>query len=381
MGDLLSGQRALKLSMKSIPMVFLLYGNSYVDQDLFFRTGFLTHSAAYVSRGDLLLVNEMERSRAEEESSVESVVTLEEMGCEDGAGGKGRRRSLVLCVAELLEDLGVEEVSVPPNMSAFIYRGLSEFLEVEVEGDLLLEERRRKSPKQIDAVRRAVSAAEAAIKRAATVVGNSSPNGETLTYRGELLTSEVLRREMEHALVDRGCEAEDVIAASGRGSHRPHWRGAGPVKTSGSLVLDVFPRLRDERYCGDVTRTLVLGDNPRAEEMLDAVIYALETAEEVSAPGSECSEVHRVAEEALELRGFETGDGEGFVHSVGHGVGLDVHEPPRLSSSSDEVLEIGDVFTIEPGLYFRDVGGVRVEDTFAVTSGGCERLSAMEREL
>lgn len=361
-------------------MDFLLHGDSYVDQDLFYATGFLGEPLTYVSDGTLL-VPEMERSRAEEESGAERVVTLDDLGYGEKREGSGKWEAYADCVEELLDDAGIDGVAVPPGLPALLYGHLSRSRSLEIDEDLLVEERRTKSRDEVAGVEAAVSAAEAAIGMARKLVAEAEARDGELRVDGEPLTAERLRREMEHVLVDRGCSAVDMIAAPGEESRKPHWRGSGPIREGEPVVVDVFPRHRESRYCGDMTRTILRGDGPRVEEMHRAVVEALEAAEEAAAPGEACSEVHAAAAGKLEEEGFETDDGEGFVHSVGHGVGLDVHEPPRLSEESDDVLREGDIFTLEPGLYYEGVGGVRVEDTFVARGDGCRSLSGSDRGL
>jgi len=363
-------------------MPYLLQGNSYQDQGLYYASSFLGEPLTYLSSdGGTLLVSGMERERAEDESTADRVATLGDLGYDNLLEEKGRLGAYAACVAKLLDEASLESVRIPPGLPTYIYRRLSRDHELEVDPDLLVDERRGKSRDEVASVRKAVKGAEAAIRAARETIEAAERNGDTLYIDGETLTAEHLRHEIEHVLVDHDCVAEDLIVAPGTESHKPHWRGSGAVQLGEPVVIDVFPRHRAERYCGDMTRTVLPGENRRIEDMHAAVVEALQAAERVAAPGVKCTEVHEAAASTLEELGHETGGDEGFVHSTGHGVGLDVHEPPRLSSGSDETLQEGDVFTIEPGLYYGDVGGVRVEDTFVARGDGCEPLPGLDRSL
>lgn len=364
------------------PMTFLLHGNAYIDQDLYYCTGFLAEAATYISGdGGTLLVSGMEASRARDESAVDRVVSLDGLDYDEKVEEHGRTEAYAHCVSELLDELDVEALDAPIGLPAYLYRHLSRDRNLRLRRDILTDRRREKSRDEMEAIRRAVAAAESGILRVAEMLDRAQREGETLLIDGETLTSERLRAAIEHVLVDESCVADDLITASGPESYKPHYRGRGPVQPDAPLVLDVFPRRRAERYCGDVTRTPIVGENPEAEAMKEAVIDAVEAAEEAAEPGAPCSDVHRTAAETLDGHGYETEGDEGFVHGLGHGIGLDVHEEPRLSLSSDQELRIGDVFTIEPGLYYRDIGGVRIEDTVAMTENGPERLTTTPRNL
>lgn len=362
-------------------MEYLLHGNSYIDQNLFYASGYLGSVATYVSAEDgVLLVPEMDTSRASDESSASRVVSLDELGYEDRAVDRGKHRAYADCVSDLLEQLGLDSVTVAPSLPAFLFEGLGSS-RVEIDEDLLSDDRRHKSVDEVHSIRKAVEAAEASIRRVADLLRSGERAGESLHVAGEPLTASRIKKEVDHSLVNHGCVAEEVIAAPGKNSYKPHWRGKGRLRTGEPLVLDVFPRRREERFCGDVSRTFLVGKESRVEEMHGAIIDALEAAEGVGGPGVDCSEIHAVAEETLEESGFESPGDEGFVHSVGHGIGLDVHEGPRLSAKSQDVLREGDVVTLEPGLYYEEVGGVRVEDVYAVVREGVERLSTIDRGL
>lgn len=249
-------------------------------------------------------------------------------------------------------------------------------------------ERAVKSEKELRWIRRAQRAAVAAVRRAAAVLRESEVGtGGVLRWEGKTLTSERLRREMEGVLQARGCASEDgLIVAGGRQAAYPHEEGHGALRAGEAIVLDVFPRHRASGYWGDLTRTLMKGPakNPRMEAMWRAVAEAQQVAYAMLRPGVTGAEVHKAVEAHFEAAGFPArwtpGQERGFIHGLGHGVGLDIHEEPRLNRKGG-VLRAGMVVTVEPGLYDPAVGGVRIEDTVVLREGGFEFLCDMPRRM
>jgi Xaa-Pro aminopeptidase len=167
----------------------------------------------------------------------------------------------------------------------------------------------------------------------------------------------------------------DIIVASGPHAALPH---AHPrrerVETENLLLIDIGSRV--DGYCSDMTRTF-LGPNPSDEmrKVFDAVLRALEAGCAAVKPGVRCADVDKVCRNVLTDAGY----GEYFTHSTGHAVGLDIHEMPAFSPTSEDVLEPGMVMTVEPGVYLEGIGGVRIEDMVLVTEGGGENLTDLPR--
>lgn len=180
---------------------------------------------------------------------------------------------------------------------------------------------------------------------------------------GEALTSEALKAEARSLLIHRGYDCPELIVASGEQTAFPHHRGSGPIR-AGPVIIDIFPRSERTRYHGDMTRTVILGADGHAQRMLAAVRKAHDACVRLCVPGAKASGIDAEARRILEAEGFATTDGEGFIHSLGHGVGLEVHEAPTLSPKSDDALERGMVVTVEPGLYYAT--GVRHESIVIV---------------
>lgn len=232
---------------------------------------------------------------------------------------------------------------------------------------------RRKSADQVAAIREVQRAAESAMEAAISYL-RSAPDPH----------SEEAHEIIESVLEKNNCESpEGHIVAGGRQSAEPHEAGTGRLEKGAPIVIDIYPRSKTTRYFADMSRTVCIG--PAAQElrnMYDAVLAAHELAVSMVKPGVECRTLQEAVERVFLDAGYATsGKGkefpfaEGFVHGVGHGVGTSVHEPPRIKRGSEDILEEGDVITIEPGLYYRKVGGIRIEDMVLVTSRGSELLT------
>lgn len=199
-------------------------------------------------------------------------------------------------------------------------------------------------------------------------------------------TSEGAKEVISTVLELAGCESsEGVIVACGPTSYEPHEEGSGEIKTGQPVVIDIFPRSRQMGYFADMTRTVCLGTAPKdLLAMYDAVKEAKALAVALIKPGVEGKVVHQAVADYFLRAGYITrGEGtifkyeEGFVHSLGHGVGKAIHEKPILGSQSEDVLKVGDILTVEPGLYYKEIGGVRLEDMVLVTEDGCEVLTSL----
>ncbi len=240
---------------------------------------------------------------------------------------------------------------------------------------------------EIKNILRATRLAEKAMLRAERIIADSSVDSrKRLTYGRKLLTSEFLISQIELEIFTGGGVAESTIAACGKHSAEPHNNGKGLIYSEQPIVVDIFPRLRNCGYWGDITRTFVKG---RAPQQVKKAFYAVKEARDFSKTlirsGAIASDVYRSAVKILEKHGFTTGRNEkgdyGFFHSLGHGLGLEIHEEPRLSPKNAKPLETGNVITVEPGLYYPEWGGVRLEDTVVVKKNSAETLTVFPTVL
>jgi Xaa-Pro aminopeptidase len=226
--------------------------------------------------------------------------------------------------------------------------------------------------KKIQSVQRA--AVDAVNLVVATLAEASISRSGELKHGGRVLTSERLKAEANKLLIDHACVCEHMIIACGIQAADPHEVGHGPIRKSETVIIDIFPQSLEHGYCGDITRTVIKGPPTEVHKKMYRTIAAAQAAslKKVKA-GVAAKDVHMASAETIKKRGFKTGieNGQpvGFYHSTGHGIGLNVHEAPSVSTRPG-TLRKGHVITIEPGIYYPEHGGVRIEDTVLVTQTG-----------
>ena len=240
-------------------------------------------------------------------------------------------------------------------------------------------EREFKNETEAEKITRSLRAAEAGCRRAFDVLREAEISADkVLVWNGSPLTSEILRFEIDSTMMKCGMLATGTICAGGVQGSQPHNSGSGVLYADSPIVMDVFPRSAENGYWGDLTRTVVKGKpSDIVKRAYEAVLEARETGKKMIAPGVSSKEIHNAAARVLEKYGFYTGRNErgdfGFFHGLGHGVGLDIHEAPRLSYRVDEPLKKGIVVTVEPGLYYPAWGGIRLEDMVYLDHDGKAR--------
>jgi Xaa-Pro aminopeptidase len=343
----------------------------------------------YVDGAVHLLVSELEYGRLQRESRAETVTRfgaydlrerIEEEGQIAGRGG---------VLADFLADRGVDAVSVGERFPVGTADGLRAcgLTVTPTADDPVADVRSRKRSDEIEAIREAQRANEAAMARAESLIARASVEGDRLLLDGEPLTSERVTLAIERALLDRQCALDDTIVAGGAQGADPHERGSGPLPAGEPIVVDIFPRHKETRYYADMTRTFCRGTPSEAlRERFEVTQRAKDAALSTIEPGVTGRAVHDAACAVYEEAGYATLRSDettetGFIHGTGHGIGLEVHEAPRLSLGASDPLEAGNVVTVEPGLYDPAVGGVRIEDLVRVTESGTENLTTYPTEL
>jgi Xaa-Pro aminopeptidase len=291
------------------------------------------------------------------------------------------------------QKLGLDRVRVPGTTGVAVADRLrAEGIEVVVDDDEFVRRRRAKNEMEIAGVRRAQAAATHAMGIAADMLRRASVDAGVLTLDGEPLTSERIREAMrEHAAAMGAPMPGDVIVAAEGAGASGHDPGSGPIRAGVPLVIDIWPEDEQSACWADMTRTFVAGAEPAGDvaEMHRLCLEALENVKAAARPGVTGRQLHDIACDVFEAAGHLTQrtkpDGEilrdGFYHSLGHGVGLEVHEYPSLGRSGSEPLVPGDVIAVEPGTYRNGYGGVRLEDLLLITPDGCEVLADFPYDL
>jgi len=243
-----------------------------------------------------------------------------------------------------------------------------------------------KSASEVKAIRECQEATERAVHRAferlkkARIVGNS-----IVEKGGRRLTAEDIKRTIDVALMEDSCIAKNTIVACGDQAVDPHNRGSGPLRPHRAIVFDVFPRSARTGYFSDMSRTVVKGRPSEAlRRQYAAVLEGQEMGIRMIRAGVNGKDVHTAIQRRFEEQGYRTGPKngkmQGYFHGTGHGVGLDIHEAPRVGGV-DDLLPAGSVVTVEPGLYYAGIGGVRIEDMVLVQQRGCRNLTTFHKEF
>lgn len=355
---------------------FLLVDDSISNPNLYYATGFLAADTfAYLQTSDkeVMLVSRMELSRARKESSIENVLPIKDKTTSD--------------LKKVIEENNISKIAVNQKFPLYIADELrSKGFSVSPVDDPFTIMRRRKTPEEVEYIKKAQHACEASMRVAFDLLSNCKMDGDALMDGKTALSSEFLRAQMGCKMMELGCIPYDMIVAGGEQAADPHARGEGPLQADAPIVIDITCFLIKERYFSDMSRTFVVGTpSDSVREMYDAVLEAQNAALDMIGGGVPCRDIHYKVCDILEEHGYDTtrsnsATNTGFIHSTGHGVGLEVHEAPGVRDN-DEVLEPGNVITVEPGLYDKNVGGVRLEDIVAVTKDGCENLTKFEKKL
>jgi len=294
-------------------------------------------------------------------------------------------------VLRAVKALGVTKAVVPGNFPLLLGDKLrAEGVELEPSHDYFVDRRRVKTEAELAGIRRAQAAAEAGMAAARDLLRRATPNGAGLVVEGRPLTSQRIKTAISQAFIEHGASCDEFIVSHGSQSAIGHHMGEGVIHAGEPIVIDLWPRDNESACCADMTRTYVVGDVPG--ELADwhrLCLEALDRAVGDMRPGVTGKSVHDGTCEIFERAGFPTQrtkvEGErleeGFFHSLGHGIGLDVHELPVLGMVGHEELKRGEVFAVEPGLYRPGFGGCRLEDLVVVTENGAEKLTDFPYEL
>ncbi len=279
------------------------------------------------------------------------------------------------------KERGQTRFTVPEDFPSSVYEKLFELgLDLEVADGPLFPAREIKTPAEISAIREGNHCSALGFAVAEKILRASKIKGRQLLHRGAVLTSEKLKFAIEVACLEAGAVSANTIVAGGDQACDPHERGSGPLRPGELIIVDIFPRVTKTGFHGDMTRTFLRGRASDGQRALVAAVRAAQLAaiRKVRA-GANGRSVHAEVVAEFSKRGFETKHSDkgsvGFFHGTGHGLGLAVHEMPRMSGSVDYTLRKDSVVTVEPGLYYPGLGGCRIEDVVQVTASKPRMLS------
>ncbi|MEJ7843000.1 MAG: Xaa-Pro peptidase family protein [Rubrobacter sp.] len=342
-----------------------------------------------------LAVSSLEYGRAKKDAPVDELLSYEELEIPKLSRElKSGAAAYAAAIRNLLERLGAADSAlyVPPTLAVAHADALRDRgLKLTPDGRLFEGLRRAKTAEEVAHVEKTQSAVEEACEHAVGILREAEVDeSDTLLWRGETLTSEILRSEINVELLRRNCLGDGTIAAGGSQAADPHERGSGPLKAGEAIILDIFPMDLSSRYYADMTRTFIKREpSDPLRKMYDAVLASQEAALAMIGPGVNGKDVHEKVSEILHNAGYKTQlhdrkEGkpltEGFFHGTGHGVGLEIHEAPRLGLT-DQDLVPGDIVSVEPGLYYPELGGIRIEDLVLVTEDGSRNLTHFPKEF
>jgi Xaa-Pro aminopeptidase len=378
----------------------LFYADGYKFPDVYHLTRFLSPDPIIaVEDGDEIVVvaSPLEEGRVRKQSRATSVFNIDAFGAKDlAATGMSREEMDANVIARLLESRKTKRVRVAPYFPVGVAERLRSLgLELIVADDLI-ERRRAKRDEEIAALERTQHATEDAWAHGVEAIRRAAIRMDgTLELDGEVFTAERLRAIVEGRLLELGCSSEGAIVAPGPQAADPHMIGAGPLCARQSIVMDIFPQDKTTRYFADMTRTVSKGDpGDEIRRMYDVVKHAQDEGIKALRPGVTGRAVHELVEDIIWAAGYDTlrpghqkarprGDDlpRGFIHGTGHGVGLEIHEAPSVGRSGTRPLAVGDVVTVEPGVYDPAIGGVRLEDMLVITETGSRNLTRAPRQL
>ncbi len=366
----------------------LMIAGSETDANIYYASHFLAPDPfIYLqSKGiSYLLMNDLELDRARAQSDVDQVLSYSKYETQAKAAGI-EAPGLCDVVNLFMLEQSVSEWIVPANFSlrhGDALRKLGQRLLTKDEP--FFETRALKTETEVEAMREAQIAVEAALDSTLDLLRRAEIKEGLLLLEGETLTSEFVRRHLDLALMEKGCIAQHTIVSCGVDACDPHNEGSGPLRAHESIIFDIFPRSNRTRYHADMTRTVLKGKAPDAlkrlyETVLEGQLLGVSQVKN----GVNGREIHQNIMRCFEKKGYKTGmiDGrmQGFFHGTGHGIGLDIHEPPRISKA-DHILQTGEVVTVEPGLYYPKIGAVRIEDMVVVEDAGCRNLTTYPKFL
>ena len=357
----------------------MLYATRFFAPDPF--AYFLHENRSHV------VMNDLEIDRARRHAQVNEVLSLS--GLQQELRLKGHRTITTAAVLhQLLAARGIRTLLVPFDFPAGLAFQLHRRgLHVQVKEGPFFDQRQIKQTSEIQQITQAQRAAEAGLQAGIDLIRQAR-----ITSRGELeqdsttLTAERVKETINTVLLQLGFVCTHTIVAGGTQGCDPHNEGHGPLLAHQPIILDVFPRSQRNGYWGDITRTIVRGQaNEKIRALYRCVAEAQALALKQARPGTSTQQLHQSVRNFFDSKGFPTGTQrgqmQGFFHGVGHGVGLEIHEPPHIGSRTDSILRAGHVVTIEPGLYYPQVGGVRIEDLILITPQSYRNLTRFPKVL
>ncbi|HZH83068.1 MAG TPA: Xaa-Pro peptidase family protein [Phototrophicaceae bacterium] len=325
------------------------------------------------------VLSDLEIDRAKKQAHVHRVLSLSLY--QRKLRQLGKPVAMIDVLDLIFRERGIRSLIVPANFSALLSDQLrAKGFSVQIKRDPFWAERETKNRLEVAQITESLRIARLGLEAGIRTLKRTRTKRDGYLYlNGTRLTSEMLKTAVNTTIMAQGWLPSHTIISSGNQCVDPHHEGSGPIKADTSIIFDIFPRSQHNGYFGDLSRTVVRG---RASDKLKEIYATVQAGQQIGYEqirhGVNGKEVHQNILALFEARGFHTGriNGrmQGFFHGTGHGLGLDIHEPPRIAPV-DAILRAGHVVTVEPGLYYLGIGGVRLEDVVVVTAKGNRNLT------
>jgi Xaa-Pro aminopeptidase len=375
------------MATKTKPMTRLIVASSEHDPDMLYATRmFVPDPFIFLQQNGkrTIVLSDLEIDRGRKQAQADEILPYSKFEREVQGNAK-KAPALEKVLSHFLVKRGVRSAIVPDSFPLRFAEELTERkIRVQTANGLFWPEREAKTDAELRLMRRALSITEKGLSRAIEVLAAcKARRSKRLDWFGRILTSEMLRAEIDSAILHAGGLPANTIVAGGDQACDPHERGSGPLLADSLIILDIFPRDAASGYYGDMTRTVVRGRaSEKQRQLWETVRDGQALALKKMKPGVDGLSLHNEVKRFFAFRGFPTevrdGRQTGFFHGTGHGLGLEIHEFPRFQKT---VFKPGQVLTVEPGLYYPGLGGVRIEDVAVVTETGNRVLSKFEKRL
>jgi Xaa-Pro aminopeptidase len=360
----------------------LMIAASETDSNLYYVTRFIAPDPFVFMqlKGErVMLMSDLELDRARSQATVDRVISYSEVERTVRAQGVSDPGTIDI-VHAVLQPAGIKRLLVPANFSyAYALRLQQLGYQLELQSGPLFPSRAIKTAEEVQYIEAAQRATERAVAAAHAALRQADIRNGVMWLNGEPVTSEWIKKLINVQLMESECVAQHTIVAGGDQACDPHNEGSGPLPANRSIIFDVFPRSAQTRYFADMSRTIVKGQpSPELKKLYQIVKDAQEEAITKIHDGADGAKIHQGICDRFDAAGYRTGvvNGrmQGYFHGTGHGVGLDIHEAPRISRTGS-LLQEGHIVTVEPGLYYPGLGAIRIEDMVLVTKDGCRNLT------
>jgi len=368
---------------------YLIIDSSEGNSDLYYKTKFFVPDPViFIDHGgsSTLILNDLEYERGKKEAEVDEVIAYS--ACVNEFRKKKIRKIGYSDITDLvLRQKRIRSLTVQKQFPLHYADELrSRGYKIRTTNhSMLYPERLNKSSKELQSIKFSIKKTTEAMDLAISTISRSTIKNNRLYFQKSALTAEKVKGLIDSYLAQNGFTSTHTIVACGSHSQMPHNTGHGQLYAHKPIIIDIFPKSQSTGYFGDMTRTITKGNPPeKLIDMYNAVLEGQKLAISMIKSGIKSRNIHSEILKLFESKGFKTENinnkPQGFIHSTGHGLGLDIHEPPGIGLSND-ILKEGNIVTVEPGLYYEKLGGVRIEDVVYVKDNGCENLTKYKKKF